>query len=38
MHPDLLTDLIEPFIQSGEGIGTLKRAIDLTEDMHNPGV
>ena len=29
VQPDLLTDLIEPFIQSGEGIGTLKRAIDV---------
>lgn len=38
VQPDLLTDLIEPFIQSGEGIGTLKRAIDVTEDIHNPSV
>lgn len=38
VQPDLLTDLIEPFIQSGEGIGTLKRAIDVAEDIHNPSV
>ena len=38
LQPDLLTDLIEPFIQSGVGIGTLKRAIDSTEDMRNPSI
>ncbi len=38
LQPDLLTDLIEPFIKSGAGIGTLKRTIDSTEDVHNPSV
>ena len=38
LQPDLLTDLIEPFIESGTGMGTLKRAIDSTEDVHNPSV
>jgi len=38
LQPDLLTDLIKPFIESGTGMGTLKRAIDSTEDVHNPSV
>ena len=38
LQPDLLRDLIEPFIESGAGMGTLKRAIDSTEDVHNPSV
>ena len=38
LQPDLLTDLIEPFIKSGTGMGTLKRMIDSTEDVHNPSV
>ena len=38
LQPDLLADLIEPFIKSGTGIGTLKRAINSTEDVHNPSV
>jgi 3-deoxy-manno-octulosonate cytidylyltransferase (CMP-KDO synthetase) len=38
LQPDLLTDLIEPCIESGAGMGTLKRAIDSTEDVHNPSV
>ena len=38
LQPDLLTDLIEPFIESGAGMGTLKRTIDSTEDVHNPSV
>ncbi len=38
LQPDLLTDLIEPFIESGAEIGTLKRAIDSTEDVHNASV
>ena len=36
--PDLLTDLIEPFVESGADMGTLKRAIASTEDLHNPAV
>jgi len=38
LQPDLLTDLIEPFIKGGAGMGTLKRTIDSTEDVHNPSV
>ena len=38
LQPDLLEDLIEPFIKSGAGMGTLKRTIDSTEDVHNPSV
>lgn len=36
MDQELLSDLIEPFIQSGDEIGTLKRTMDSTEDLHNP--
>ena len=36
--PELLTDLIEPFIESGVGMGTLKRALQTAEDLHNPAV
>ncbi len=38
LHPDLLTDLIEPFIESGAEMGTLKRAIDSTDELQNPAV
>jgi 3-deoxy-manno-octulosonate cytidylyltransferase (CMP-KDO synthetase) len=38
LQPNLLTDLIEPFIESGAGMGTLKRALEATEDVHNPSV
>lgn len=38
LQPDLLTDLIEPFIESGAEIGTLKRVIESTEDVHNSSV
>jgi 3-deoxy-manno-octulosonate cytidylyltransferase (CMP-KDO synthetase) len=38
LNPDLLTDLIEPFLASGEGMGTLKRRIESSDDLHNPGV
>jgi len=38
LQPDLLADLIEPFIRSGVDMGTLKRTIDSTEDVHNPSV
>jgi 3-deoxy-manno-octulosonate cytidylyltransferase (CMP-KDO synthetase) len=36
--PDLLTDLIEPFLESGAGMGTLKRVMDPTEDLLNSAV
>ncbi len=38
LQPDLLLDLIEPFITSGAGMGTLKRTIDSTDDVHNASV
>lgn len=38
LNPELLADLIEPFIQSGAEMGTLKRVMDTTEDLHNPSV
>ena len=38
LNPDLLTDLIEPFLQSGAGMGTLKRVMDSTAELHNPAV
>ncbi len=38
LSPDLLDDLIEPFLHSGAEMGTLKRAMDTTEDLQNPGI
>jgi 3-deoxy-manno-octulosonate cytidylyltransferase (CMP-KDO synthetase) len=38
LNADLLTDLIEPFIESGADMGTLKRAMDTTDDLSNPGI
>ncbi len=38
LHPELLTDLVGPFIDSGVGMGTLKRTIDNKEELHNPAV
>ncbi|TKB65936.1 MAG: 3-deoxy-manno-octulosonate cytidylyltransferase [Nitrospira sp.] len=38
LNPELLTDLIEPFLESGVGIGTLKRVMDSLEDLHNSAV
>ena len=37
-QPDLLADLIDPFIKGGAEMATLKRRIDSTEDVHNPSV
>ena len=36
--PELLTDLIEPFLASGAEMGTLKRAPQTAEELHNPAV
>ncbi len=36
LHPEFLSDLIVPFMGSGEAMGTLKRRIEKTEDLHNP--
>ncbi|MGE3976257.1 MAG: 3-deoxy-manno-octulosonate cytidylyltransferase [Nitrospira sp.] len=38
LNPELLTDLIEPFLESGVSMGTLKRVMDPTEDLLNPAV
>lgn len=38
LNPQLLGDLIEPFIHSGADMGTLKRVMDTTDDLHNPAV
>ena len=38
LNPDLITDLVEPFLVSDAEMGTLKRRIDSDQDLHNPGV
>ena len=38
LHPDLITDLVEPFLGSDAPMGTLKRRIDSDQDLQNPGV
>jgi 3-deoxy-manno-octulosonate cytidylyltransferase (CMP-KDO synthetase) len=38
IDPDLLTDLIEPFVESGAEMGTLKRTLHTAEDLQNPAV
>jgi 3-deoxy-manno-octulosonate cytidylyltransferase (CMP-KDO synthetase) len=38
LNSELLTDLIEPFLESGAGMGTLKRVMDPTEDLLNSAV
>jgi 3-deoxy-manno-octulosonate cytidylyltransferase (CMP-KDO synthetase) len=38
MHPGLLTDLVVPFLESGAGIGTLKRRLTSSAEVQNPGV
>ncbi|HET7438489.1 MAG TPA: 3-deoxy-manno-octulosonate cytidylyltransferase [Nitrospira sp.] len=38
VDPELLTDLIEPFVESGAEMGTLKRAITSGEELHNSAV
>jgi 3-deoxy-manno-octulosonate cytidylyltransferase (CMP-KDO synthetase) len=38
MNPQLLDDLIDPFVKSGAKMGTLKRVMDTTADLHNPAV
>jgi 3-deoxy-manno-octulosonate cytidylyltransferase (CMP-KDO synthetase) len=36
--PELLTDLIEPFVASGAEMGTLKRALHTAEELQNAAV
>jgi 3-deoxy-manno-octulosonate cytidylyltransferase (CMP-KDO synthetase) len=38
LNQQLLADLVEPFMKSGAEMGTLKRVLDTTEDLHNPSV
>lgn len=38
LNPELLSDLIEPFVQSGAEMGTLKRKMDPTDDLQNPAI
>ncbi len=38
LHPDLITDLVIPFLASDAAMGTLKRRIESEQDLHNPGV
>jgi 3-deoxy-manno-octulosonate cytidylyltransferase (CMP-KDO synthetase) len=38
LHPDLITDLVEPFLASDASMGTLKRRISSDHDLQNSGV
>ena len=38
MHPGLLSDLVGPFLESGVGMGTLKRRLTSSAEVQNPGV
>ena len=38
LHPELLSNLIQPFLDSSEGIGTLKRKLSPEEDRNNPSI
>lgn len=38
LSPDLLTDLVDPFLASGVAMGTLKRRIDNKKELHNSAV
>lgn len=38
LHPGLLTDLIGQFLESGAGMGTLKRALTSSKEVANPGI
>jgi len=38
LDPELLSDLIEPFLGSGAEMGTLKRAMDSLDDVENPAI
>src|SRR2546428_9400943 len=37
LHPELIPDLVTPFLESGAGVGTLKRRLALPGDVRNPG-
>jgi len=38
LHTDILSDLIQPFLNTNAGIGTLKRKIHLREDYENSSI
>jgi len=38
LHPGLLSDLIEPFLNSNAQMGTLKRPLESMERVHQPSV
>lgn len=38
LHPGMLADLIRPFLKSGAGMGTLKRALASSGEVRNPGI
>jgi 3-deoxy-manno-octulosonate cytidylyltransferase (CMP-KDO synthetase) len=38
MHPGLITDLMVPFLDSGTGMGTLKRRLTMASEVRNSGV
>ncbi len=38
LHPELLTDLIRPFLAGGAGMGTLKRALTSSDEVRNPAI
>ncbi|MCC6141241.1 MAG: 3-deoxy-manno-octulosonate cytidylyltransferase [Nitrospira sp.] len=38
LNSELLSDLIDPFLQSGAEMGTLKRKMDATDDLQNPAI
>ncbi len=38
LHPDLISDLVEPFLAADADMGTLKRQLHSTDELHNPGV
>lgn len=38
LHPGLLSDLVAPFLESGAGMGTLKRPLASAEELHNPSI
>ncbi|MGH7473410.1 MAG: cytidylyltransferase domain-containing protein, partial [Candidatus Methylomirabilales bacterium] len=38
LHPELIQDLVTPFLESGAGMGTLKRRLTSLDDVRNPAV
>lgn len=38
LHPELIADLVSPFLESGASMGTLKRRLTSPDDLRNPAV